>query len=106
MMLLCWNLAGRQTRIHEQADVVCALAADVVCLQAVTPLTVPGWGERLEDAGYEVAVAELPPRREGSRPLGVLTAAQTSMSPASVPGVPGRNACSRSGWRRSAGSRS
>jgi exodeoxyribonuclease-3 len=88
MVLLCWNVAGRQSRVQEQADVVCAFAADLVCLQEVTPATAAGWGARLEDAGYEVAVAEMPSRRESSRALGVLTAARTAISIARVPDVP------------------
>jgi exonuclease III len=88
MVLVCWNLAGRQTRLHEQADVVCAFGADLICLQELTPASAAGWVERLRDAGYEVTVADMPLRREGSRPLGVLTAARTSMSTVFVPDVP------------------
>ena len=88
MILLCWNLAGRQKRMREQADVAVALGAHVVCLQEVTPLTGPAWGERLESAGYRVAVAEMPRVRESSRPLGVLTASREPFAvstPADVP---------------------
>ena len=88
MVLLSWNVAGRQSRLGEQADVVCALGAALVCLQEVTPATSAGWIARLEEAGYEVAVADMPARRESSRPLGVLTAARTAMSAAPVPDVP------------------
>ena len=88
MLLLCWNLAGRQARLDEQADVVCALGADLVCLQEVSPATASGWGARLQQAGYEVALAEMPLRRESSRPLGVLTAARTAISRVPVADVP------------------
>jgi exodeoxyribonuclease-3 len=88
MVLLCWNLAGRQTRVDEQADVVCALAAELICLQELTPASAQGWVARLEQAGYEVAVAEMPLRREGSRSLGVLTAARTSLAAEPVAEVP------------------
>jgi exodeoxyribonuclease III len=88
MVLLCWNLAGRQSRFDEQADVVCALAADVVCLQEVTPATASGWDARLVEAGYHVAVASMPARRESSRPLGVLTAARTPLAITPVTGIP------------------
>ena len=44
MVLLSWNLAGRQSRLDEQAEVVCALAAAVVCLQEITPATAAGVG--------------------------------------------------------------
>jgi exonuclease III len=88
MVLLCWNLAGRRSRLDEQADVVCALAAELVCLQEVTPVTAPEWVARLGQAGYQVAVAEMPLRREGSRALGVLTAARAPFAAAAVAGVP------------------
>jgi exodeoxyribonuclease-3 len=88
MVLVCWNLAGRQSRLGEQADVVCALGADLICLQELTPASAPGWLERLQEAGYSVAATEMPLRRESSRPLGVLTAARAELSPVSVPDVP------------------
>jgi exodeoxyribonuclease-3 len=88
MLFLSWNLAGRQSRREEQADVVCALSAGLVCLQEITPASAPGWVSRLEDAGYEVAVADMPARRESSRSLGVLTAARSALSVESVGGVP------------------
>jgi exodeoxyribonuclease-3 len=86
--LLCWNLAGRLKRMHEQADLVAAFGADLVCLQELTPLTVAAWTERLDEAGYRVAVAELPAARESSRPLGVLTAARSALAVVPVEGVP------------------
>ena len=88
MVLLSWNVAGRQRRVDEQADLVCAFAADVVCLQEVTPATGTVWVSRLEEAGYEVVVADMPLRRESSRALGVLTAARTVMPVEPVADVP------------------
>jgi exonuclease III len=88
MVLLSWNVAGRQRRVEEQADVVCAFAADLVCLQEVTPATAATLVGRLENAGYEVAMAEMPLRRESSRALGVLTAARTAITIARVADVP------------------
>lgn len=88
MVLLSWNVAGRQSRLDEQAEVVCALAAAVVCLQEITPATAAGWVAQLASAGYEVALAELPPRRESSRPLAVLTAARTALTAETVAGIP------------------
>ena len=49
------------------------LGAEVVCLQEVTPATVGLWSERL---------------REGSRPLGVLTAARSPVELVPVADVP------------------
>jgi exonuclease III len=88
MVLLSWNVAGRQRRVEEQADVVCAFAADLVCLQEITPATAAKWVGRLENAGYEVAMAEMPLRRESSRALAVLTAARTPITIARVADVP------------------
>jgi exonuclease III len=78
VILLSWNVAGRVSRLAEQTKLVAELAADVVCLQELTPATAPGWRASLDEAGYAVAVAELPPARESSRPLGVLVAARSS----------------------------
>ena len=88
MLLLSWNLAGRQKRLHEQADVVLALGADVICLQEITPVTAPAWIERLESEGYRVEVADMPRARESSRPLGVLIAAREAFALVAVADVP------------------
>lgn len=88
MVLLSWNVAGRQSRLDDQADVVCALGAELICLQELTPASGPGWAARLEKAGYEVALAAMPARRESSRSLGVLIAARTALSTVDVPDVP------------------
>jgi exonuclease III len=88
MLLLSWNVAGRLKRMGEQADVVIGLGADVVCLQELTPATARPWGERLGAAGYEVAAAAMPRVRDSSRPLGVLVAARSPLSPAAVEDVP------------------
>jgi exonuclease III len=86
--LLSWNVAGRVARAAEQAELVAEVGADVVCLQEVTPATAAAWTDRLHDAGYHVAVAELPPVRDSSRPLGVLTAARSPLRAEPVEGVP------------------
>jgi endonuclease/exonuclease/phosphatase family metal-dependent hydrolase len=88
MLLLCWNVAGRLRRVGEQADLVIGLGADVVCLQEVTPATAGSWRSRLGEAGYDVLAAPLPRVREGSRPLGVLTAARSSLEAVPVEDVP------------------
>jgi exodeoxyribonuclease III len=76
------------TRAAEQADLVAGLAADVVCLQELTPATAVLWEERLAAAGYEVAAAEMPAVRKSSRPLGVLIAARSAVEPVEVADVP------------------
>ena len=78
MLLVSWNVAGRKTRQHEQADRVLELEPDVVCLQEVTPATADPWLGRLADAGLSGVVAPLPAAREGSRPLAVLTASRNA----------------------------
>ena len=88
MRLVSWNVAGRKTRLHEQADRVLALEPEVVCLQEVTPVTAGGWVERLTDAGLVASVAPLPLARDGSRPLAVLTAARGGVEPVPVEEVP------------------
>lgn len=88
MLLVSWNVAGRKTRLGEQADRVLELGADVVCLQEVTPITAAAWAERLGEAGLSVELAPLPLAREGSRPLAVLTAARGSVEVVPVEDVP------------------
>jgi len=88
VLLVSWNVAGRKTRLGEQADRVVALAPDVVCIQEVTPLTAEPWLERLAEAGLTGALAPLPKAREGSRPLAVLTAARGEVDVLPVAEVP------------------
>lgn len=86
--LLTWNVAGRVARAAEQADLVVGAGADVVCLQELRPASAATWVGLLALAGYEVSVAEMPAVRESSRPLGVLTAARSSLRVAPVADVP------------------
>jgi endonuclease/exonuclease/phosphatase family metal-dependent hydrolase len=88
VLLVSWNLAGRKSRLHEQADRVLESEPNLVCLQEVTPVTAAGWSERLSEAGLEVVVAPLPRAREGSRPLAVLTAAREPLEVLPVDDVP------------------
>jgi endonuclease/exonuclease/phosphatase family metal-dependent hydrolase len=84
-------VAGRVTRLDEQAERVAALQPDVVCLQEATPRTVPRWSEHLARAGLEHVRAGDPAaaRSQGrSRPLLVLTAACVPLSGEDVPGAP------------------
>jgi endonuclease/exonuclease/phosphatase family metal-dependent hydrolase len=88
VLLVSWNVAGRKSRLQEQADRVLGLGPDLVCLQEVAPATADGWAGRLAEAGLTAAVAPLPRSREGSRPLAVLTAARGPVEASPVDGVP------------------
>jgi exonuclease III len=88
VLLVSWNLAGRKSRLQEQADRVLGAEPDLICLQEVTPVTAAGWTERLEEAGFAPVLAPLPRAREGSRPLAVLTAAREPADVVPVEDVP------------------
>jgi exonuclease III len=88
VLLVSWNVAGRRGRLDEQAERVLGLSPEVVCLQEVTPVTTAPWVGRLEEAGFETAVAPLPLSRDGSRPLGALTAARVALTVVPVADVP------------------
>jgi exonuclease III len=89
MRLVTWNVAGRVTRQPEQADVVAAVAADVVALQEVTKRTAPLWRAALAAAGFAHVATTLddsPP--PGRRALGVLTASRDPLQRLVAPDVP------------------
>src|SRR5215217_138435 len=88
MRLVSWNVAGRRSRLAEQAARVLELDPDIVCLQEVTAPTAAPWAERLAAAGLEAAVAPLPVARDGSRPLAVLTASRPAVKRLPVADVP------------------
>jgi exodeoxyribonuclease III len=88
VLLVSWNVAGRRTRLAEQAERVLDAGPDIVCLQEVTPVTDDAWAARLAEAGLEPALAPLPRAREGSKPLAVLTAAREGVAVESVEDVP------------------
>ena len=88
MRLVSWNVAGRKSRLDDQAERVLGEEPDLVCLQEVTPVTVAGWSERLAAAGLVPVVAPLPRAREGSRPLAVLTAAREPTDLVPIEDVP------------------
>ena len=77
MRLVSWNVAGRRTKLPQQAAVVTGIAPEVVCLQEVTANSLPDWRAALEDAGLAHSVCPLddftPP---GRRRLGVLIASR------------------------------
>ena len=77
MRLLTWNVAGRRTRLAEQAEMVAAAGADVVFLQEVTVNSLPEWRAALEDAGFGHTLTPLDDGRPPKpRRLAVLTAAR------------------------------
>jgi exonuclease III len=88
VLLVSWNVAGRKSRLDEQAERVLGLGPDLVCLQEVSPVTAVPWAERLAEAGLVAVVAPLPAARETSRPLAVLTAARDPVEVLPVDDVP------------------
>jgi exonuclease III len=88
VLLVSWNVAGRRTRLDEQAARVLEVEPDVVCLQEVTPVTADSWLERLAEGGLSGVLAPLPLAREGSRPLAVLTASRDPLEVVPVADVP------------------
>jgi endonuclease/exonuclease/phosphatase family metal-dependent hydrolase len=89
MVILSWNLAGRVRRLPEQAERVLGARADVVCLQELTPNTLPRWREALLGAGYAgIEQAPLDPSGSRTRPLAVLTACREPLTGVPVAGVP------------------
>src|SRR5687767_8021808 len=88
LLLVSWNVAGRKSRLDEQATRILERSPDLVCLQEVTPLTAAWWLERLAAAGLGAEVAPLPRTREGSKPLAVLTAAREPLAASPVEEVP------------------
>ncbi len=89
MVVLSWNVAGRVRRLPEQVERVLAAGAGVVCLQELTPNTLPRWREALAGAGY-AGVQHAPLDRSGPRPrpLAVLTACRAPVTTIGVADVP------------------
>jgi exonuclease III len=81
---MTWNVAGRVARLPEQAAVVGIRPWDVVCLQEVTPTTLPRWRRALHEQGLVHARSSMDdwlpgePEPDGRR-LGVLVASRTSL---------------------------
>lgn len=89
MIVLTWNLAGRVRRLPEQADRVLGVDADLVCLQELTPNTLPRWRRALDEAGYAgVADAPFDPTSGRTHQLTVLTACRRPLVGVDVAGVP------------------
>ena len=89
--LLCWNVAGKATRLVSQAAHVINEEPDIVCLQEVTVRTAPQWAELLATAGLvHTAVADpaAAVAAQRSRPLLTLTASRTAPETVAVAAVP------------------
>lgn len=86
--IVTWNLAGRVKRLPEQARLLLALGADVLCLQELRPSTVGPWQALLEAAGYEALVSEAARGTASARPLHVLTAAREPLEAVPVADLP------------------
>jgi exonuclease III len=87
--LLSWNVAGRRTRLAEQAAAVAGAAPDIVCLQEVTANSLPEWRAALRDAGLEHDVTPLddgPPPKP--RRLAVLLAAREPLTRVALDDAP------------------
>lgn len=88
MLLLCWNVAGRVQVLARQAERVDSLRADVVCLQEVTPTTLPLWRKRLAEAGFPHVLHAAGEEPAPRRPLMVLTAAAEPLEAVPIEGLP------------------
>jgi exonuclease III len=87
--LLSWNVAGRRTRLPEQAEAVASVGADVVCLQEVTVNSLPEWRAALEVVGLEHSSTPLDDGRPPKpRRLAVLTATRAPHERVAVDGLP------------------
>ena len=88
MILVSWNLAGRVRRLGEQAERLLDLEPDVLCLQELTPRTLPVWRDRLQVAGYLAVEHPALARSEDRRPLFVMTACSQPARAIAVAEVP------------------
>lgn len=87
MLLVSWNVAGRVTRLEEQAKLLLSLGAEAICLQEITRSTLPRWQQLLKDTGYlGVEHGDLDSGR--SRPLAVMTVCREPIQPVAVDAVP------------------
>lgn len=87
MRIVSWNVAGRRTRLPEQAAAVLSVSPDVVCLQEVTVNSLPEWRAQLAEAGFDAGVSPLDDARPPKpRRLAVLTAAREPLDRVALPG--------------------
>jgi exonuclease III len=87
MLLVSWNVAGRITRLEEQAERVLSLGADAICLQEITRSMPPRWQQLLNDSGYlGIEHGDLDSGR--ARPLAVMTACREPSEPIEIDAIP------------------
>ena len=86
--VLTWNVAGRLSRLDEQADRALRHDADVVCLQEIIPGALERWRTRLQTAGYAVLSSVVAPDAPRVHRLGVLVAGRHAPALAQMPAVP------------------
>ncbi len=89
--LLCWNVAGRVTRLADQQQRVLALGADLVCLQEVTARTLGSWRQRLLESGWGFVLASSAEQAASAgrqRPLMTLTAGRREIERAELLELP------------------
>ena len=86
MRIVSWNVAGRRTRLLEQAEAVLSVAPDVICLQEVTMNSLPEWRAALTEAGFDRGVTPLDAGRPPKpRRLAVLTSAREPLERVALP---------------------
>ncbi len=89
LRVFTWNVAGRLSRLDEQARRVLEHRPDVVCLQEIIPSALARWTSCLEAAGYAVAASAVAPAAPRVHRLGVLVASRQTLTvlphPSAVP---------------------
>jgi exonuclease III len=83
--VLTWNVAGRLSRLDEQADRVLRHRPDVLCLQEVIPNALQRWRGRLQAAGYTVVASAVAPEAARVHRLGVLVASRLPLTGSDQP---------------------
>jgi endonuclease/exonuclease/phosphatase family metal-dependent hydrolase len=83
--VLTWNVAGRSSRLDEQARAVAVIEPDIVALQEVTPRTWPRWREAL---GMPALWSLDHERQGGPRALGVVLGARRGLERVPLAGIP------------------
>ncbi len=78
--MLTWNVAGRLSRIDEQAERVLEHGPDLVCLQEVIPNALARWSSRLQAVGYAVTASTVSPDAPRLHRRGVLIASRHPLS--------------------------